>query len=80
MRFGKVAYVGEELIAELTAAFLCAEFSIDGDPRLPGYISHYIALLEGDAKAFFTCASKAQAAVDYLRDLVLREAPAQAAE
>jgi antirestriction protein ArdC len=79
-RFGKVAYVGEELIAELAAAFLCAEFSIDGDPRLSGYIEHYIKLFESDAKAFFTCASKAQAAVDYLRELVLREAPVQAAE
>lgn len=78
-RFTKLAYAGEELIAELAAAFLCAEFSIDGDPRLPGYIGSYIKLLEDDTKAFFTCASKAQAVVDYLRDLALRE-PAQAAE
>jgi hypothetical protein len=35
------------LIAELGAAFLCAEFSIDGDPHLPRYI-------EGDSQAFFT--------------------------
>jgi antirestriction protein ArdC len=67
------------LIAELTAAFLCAEFSIDGDPGLPAYIGGHIALLEGDDRAFFTCCSKAQAALDYLRDLALRE-PMQAAE
>jgi antirestriction protein ArdC len=78
-RFGKNAYIGEELIAELGAAFLCAEFDIDGDPTLPGYLMHYIRLLEGDPKAFFTAASKAQAAVDYLRELALRE-PAVAAE
>ena len=78
-RFDRQAHVAEELVAELAAAFLCAEFSIDGDTKLPGYIDHYIKLLEGDASAFFTCASKAQAAVDYLRELVLRE-PAQAAE
>src|SRR5262249_18431550 len=78
-RFGKDAYVAEELVAELAAAFICAEFDIDGDPRLPGYLMHYIRLLEGDPKAFFTAASKAQAAVDYLRELALRE-PAQAAE
>jgi|SRR6516165_1768002 antirestriction protein ArdC len=78
-RFGNQAYAAEELIAELAAAFLCAEFSIDGDPRLSGYIEHYIDLLESDTKAFFTAASKAQAAVDYLRELALRE-PAQAAE
>jgi antirestriction protein ArdC len=77
-RFGRQAHAAEELIAELAAAFLCAEFDIDGDPRLSGYVAEYIRLLEGDPKAFFTCASKAQAAVDYLRELALR-APAQAA-
>jgi antirestriction protein ArdC len=30
-RFGEKAYAAEELIAELCAAFLCAEFSLDGD-------------------------------------------------
>jgi antirestriction protein ArdC len=77
-RFGKDAYVGEELVAELGAAFLCAEFDIDGDPRLSGYIMHYIRLLEGDPKAFFGCASKAQQAVDFLRELALRPARAAA--
>ena len=78
-RFDRQAHVAEELIAELAAAFLCAEFSIDGDAATPSYIAPFINLLEGDAKAFFTVASKAQAAVDYLRELALRE-PAQAAE
>jgi antirestriction protein ArdC len=32
-RFGERAYAAEELVAELCAAFLCAEFSIDGDLR-----------------------------------------------
>jgi antirestriction protein ArdC len=78
-RFDRQTHIAEELIAELAAAFLCAEFSIDGDAATPSYIAPFVKLLEGDAKAFFTCASKAQAAVDYLRELVLRE-PAQAAE
>ena len=78
-RFESAAHVAEELIAELTAAFLCAEFSIDGDPGMPAYIGGYIKLLRGDDRAFFTCCSKAQAALDYLRDLALRE-PKQAAE
>jgi antirestriction protein ArdC len=62
---------------EFRSTAAAMEFSIDGDPRLPGYLMHYIRLLEGDTKAFFICASKAQAAVDYLRELALRE-PAQA--
>jgi antirestriction protein ArdC len=69
----------EELIAELTSAFLCAEFSIDGSSEHSSYIAHWITLLKSDPKAIFTCASQAQAAVDFMRDLVLRE-PAQAAE
>jgi antirestriction protein ArdC len=72
-------YAAEELIAELGAAFLCAEFSIDGDMRAAGYIADWLKLLKTDAKAIFTAASKAQAAVNYLRQLILAE-PAQAAE
>jgi antirestriction protein ArdC len=34
-RFGERAYAAEELVAELCAAFLCAEFSIDGEHAGP---------------------------------------------
>jgi antirestriction protein ArdC len=37
-RFGEKAYAAEEFIAELCAAFLCAEFSLDGELRHAGYI------------------------------------------
>jgi antirestriction protein ArdC len=72
-RFGNSAYAAEELIAELTSAFLCAEFSVDGDIRHAGYIQNWIQLLQNDNRAFFTAASKAQAAADYLRGLALKE-------
>jgi antirestriction protein ArdC len=75
----KHQYAAEELVAELTSAFLCAEFSIDSGIEHASYIGGWIDLLKFDPRAIFTCASKAQAAVDYLRELVLRE-PAQAAE
>jgi antirestriction protein ArdC len=61
------------LVAELIAAFLSAEFSIDGDLRHAGYIQSRIGLLKADGRAFFTAASKAQAAADYLRGLALRD-------
>jgi antirestriction protein ArdC len=73
-RFGERAYAAEELVAELCAAFLCAEFSIDGALRHAGYIASWIGLLKADARAFFTAASKAQAAADYLRGIVLSDA------
>jgi antirestriction protein ArdC len=72
-RFGTQAYAAEELIAELSAAFLAAEFSFDGDVRHAGYIKTWIHLLKSDKRAFFTAASKAQAAADYLRGLALRD-------
>jgi antirestriction protein ArdC len=77
-RFGDRAYAAEELVAELTAAYLCAEFDMDGDLRHAGYIAHWIELLKADTRAFFTAASKAQAAADYLRRLALAD-PAQLA-
>jgi antirestriction protein ArdC len=72
-RFDRQAYAAEELIAELGAAFLAAEFGFDGDVRHAGYIASWIGLLKSDKRAFFTAASKAQQAADYLRGLALRE-------
>jgi antirestriction protein ArdC len=72
-RFGDRAYAAEELVAELTAAFLCAEFNLDGELRHAGYIGNWIALLKDDSRAFFTAASAAQKAADYLRRAVLAD-------
>jgi antirestriction protein ArdC len=72
-RFGERQYAAEELVAELCAAFLCAEFDIDGELRHAGYIANWIELLTADKKAFFTACSKAQAAADFLRGLALQE-------
>jgi antirestriction protein ArdC len=79
-RFGLRSKAAEELIAELGAAFLCAEFSIDGFIPHAAYIENYLELLEDDAKAIFTAASKAQAAVDFLRQQILAEPSRVAAE
>jgi antirestriction protein ArdC len=73
VRFGERAKAAEELIAEIGASFLCAEFAVDGWEPDTAYIAHYLKLLEDDPKAIFTAASKAQAAVDFLRERILRE-------
>ncbi|MEY9235378.1 antirestriction protein ArdC [Bradyrhizobium japonicum] len=70
-RFGDKAYAAEELVAELTAAFLCAEFNVDGELRHAGYIANWIELLKEDARAFFAAASAAQKAADHMRQAVL---------
>ena len=72
-RFGSREYAAEELVAELGAAFLCAEFGFDNDLRHAGYIATWIDLLKSDKRAFFTACSKAQAAADYLRGLALQD-------
>jgi antirestriction protein ArdC len=72
-RFGSRSYAAEELVAELGAAFLCAEFGFDGDLRHAGYLSHWVELLKADKRAFFTACSQASKAADYLRGLALAE-------
>ena len=68
-RFGGKAYAAEELIAELTSAFLCAHLGIEGELRHAGYIATWIVLLKEDNRAIFTAASKASQAATYLRKL-----------
>ncbi|MCA3160278.1 MAG: DUF1738 domain-containing protein [Burkholderiales bacterium] len=77
-RFGDDAYAMEELVAELGAAFLCADLGIANTPRPDhaAYISHWLTVLKADKKAIFTAASKAAQAVDYLDGLQ----PAEAAD
>lgn len=67
-RFGSESYAVEELVAELGAAFLCADLGLSLEPRLDhaGYIQSWLKVLKGDTRAVFTAAGKAQAAVDWL--------------
>ena len=70
-RFGDKAYSFEELIAELGAAFLCAELAVTNIPRPDHaqYIAHWLEVLKGDKKAIFSAASQASRAVEYLAKL-----------
>jgi antirestriction protein ArdC len=70
-RFGDKAYSFEELVAELSAAFLCAELQITNIPRADHaqYIANWLGVLKGDTKAIFSAASLATRAVDYLHGL-----------
>jgi len=78
-RFGAREYAAEELVAELGAAFLCAEFSFNNDLRHAGYIATWVELLKADKRAFFTACNRASKAVDYVRGLALAEPAATAA-
>jgi antirestriction protein ArdC len=76
-KYGDSAHAMEELVAELTSAFLCAEFDYNGDLRHAGYIETWIGVLEKDDRAFMRAASAAQKAADYLRGLALKDAPTE---
>jgi antirestriction protein ArdC len=67
-RFGDDAYAMEELIAELGAAFLCADLGITPEPRADhaAYIRNWLEVMKGDRKAVFTAAAKASQAATWL--------------
>lgn len=67
-RFGDHAYAGEELIAELGAAFLCARLGITNEPRADHaqYLAHWLQVLKGDSRAIVRAASDAQKAADFI--------------
>jgi antirestriction protein ArdC len=67
-RFGDEAYAMEELIAELGAAFLCADLGIANEPRLDhaAYVTSWLKVLNKDRTALLTAASKASVAATYL--------------
>ena len=74
-RFGSEAYAAEELIAEMGAAFLCAELGITPEPRIDHarYIESWLRVLKSDKRAIFTAASKASQAANYLRSRLTAE-------
>lgn len=65
-RFGKEIYAAEELVAEIGAAFLCAEFGVAGKLQHASYIQSWIRVLQNDKNAIFTASRLAQDATDYL--------------
>ncbi|HTN59952.1 MAG TPA: zincin-like metallopeptidase domain-containing protein, partial [Devosia sp.] len=65
-RFGSEAYAREELIAELTSAFLCAQFNIVPQVRHTDYIANWLQILKSDARAIFHAASQASKTSDFL--------------
>lgn len=74
-RFGSEAYAAEELIAELSAAFLCDHCRIPSRLQHSAYIAGWLKVLNDDHRAIFTAASHAQKAADYLLDEQTTEVP-----
>jgi antirestriction protein ArdC len=68
-RFGDKCYAAEALVAEIGAAFLCAELGITQDvrPDHVQYLANWLTLLKEDSRAIFTAAAQASEAAAYLR-------------
>lgn len=69
--WGDEAYAEEELVAELGAAFLCADLELSLTPREDhaSYIAHWLTVLKNDKRAIFRAAAHAQRAADFLHGL-----------
>jgi len=70
-RWGDEGYAMEELVAELGAAFLCADLDLTLEPRPDhaSYIDSWLRVLKSDKRAVFSAAAHAQRAADYLGSL-----------
>jgi antirestriction protein ArdC len=64
--FGSALYAKEELIAEMTSAFVCASLGIVPTVRHADYIGSWLEVLREDDRAIVRAASAASKAADYL--------------
>ncbi len=80
-RFGDEGYAMEELVAELGAAFLCADLDLTPTPREEhaAYIAAWLKVLKGDKRAISSAAAHAQKAADYMNERSVAPAQSKAA-
>lgn len=73
---GKAGRAMEELVAELSASFICADLDLAPEPREThaAYIATWIKALKENDRAIFTASSLAQRAADYLNGLQVADA------
>ncbi len=64
--FGSALYAKEELVAEMTSAFVCASLGIVPTVRHADYIGSWLDVLREDDRAIVRAASAASKAADYL--------------
>jgi len=77
-RFGDEYYAGEELVAEIGSAFLCADLAMRPEPRedVASYVATWLKVLKDDKRAIFVAAAHAQRAADYLHETQTPSRPA----
>jgi antirestriction protein ArdC len=78
--FGSGPYAKEELVAEMTAGFLCGIAGIDNLDQSAAYVKHWLGPLEDDATFVVNAASHAQKAADLILGVTFDEEQAEAKE
>jgi antirestriction protein ArdC len=80
--FASHEYSQEELVAEMTAAFLCGHTGIEAATleNSAAYIDHWLKVLRGDSKLVVIAAAQAQKAADYILGVKFGEAKPEEAE
>ena len=81
-RFGDNAYAAEELVAELGAAFLCADLAISSEPREDhaSYLASWLETMKADNRAIFRAAALAEKAAGFMHALQPAEESPEAIE
>jgi antirestriction protein ArdC len=67
-RFSRQAVAVEELVADLTAAYILGDLGLAHHPRPDhaAYLASWLEVLKDEPRAIFTAAGKAQAAADWM--------------
>ncbi len=65
-RFGSHPYAREELVAEMSSAFVCAALGIVPTVRHTDYLASWLDVLKEDNRAIFRAASQASKAADFI--------------
>ena len=76
--FASKSYAREELVAEMSSAFICASLGIVPTVRHGDYLASWIDILKEDSRAIFRAASQASKAADFILVFDSREAAADA--
>jgi antirestriction protein ArdC len=74
--FGDCDYSLEELVAELTASFVCAEVGISNESierNSEAYLASWYKSLQNDRKMFVTASARASKAADLILNRQLTE-------
>ncbi len=72
--FGSHAYSREELVAEMTAAYLCGHCGVDNTlANSASYIAGWLRKLRDDRKLLVTAAGQAQKAADFILGVTFEE-------